>query len=212
VLADRYEGKRLNRPNDLVYKSDGSPYFTNPPFGLPRFHEAPRRELPDSGVFRWAGGALTLVSTDLSGPNGLAFSPDERLYVTNRDVRKKVVMRYEVRPDGGLANGCVFFDMGGAAGEEALDGMKVDQRGDLFVSGPGGVWVISGEGKHLGTIKAPELPANSAWGDEDGRTLHMTARTSLYRVRLGIPGMRPRRARERAHRSRVGATSRPPPS
>jgi gluconolactonase len=192
VLADRYEGKRLNSPNDLVYKSDGSLYFTDPPFGLPRFHDDPRKELPYSGVFRYADGKLQLLSTELSGPNGLAFSPDERhLYVTNWDVNKKVVMRYEVQADGSFANGRVFFDMTAAPGEEALDGIKVDQRGNLYVSGPGGLWIISPEGKHLGTIKAPELPANFAWGDEDGKTLYMTARTGLYRIRLNIPGIRP---------------------
>ena len=192
VLADRYEGKRLNSPNDLVYKSDGTLYFTDPPFGLPRFHEDPRKELPYTGVFRYADGRLRLLTTDLTGPNGIAFSPDERhLYVTNWDLRKKVVMRYEVASDGDLANGRVFFDMTGAPGEEALDGLKVDQRGNLYVSGPGGLWIISPEAQHLGTIKTPELPANFAWGDEDGRTLYMTARTSLYRVRLGIPGIRP---------------------
>jgi gluconolactonase len=193
VLADRYEGKRLNSPNDLVYKSDGALYFTDPPFGLPQFHADPRKELPYSGVFRYADGwRLRLLTTDLTGPNGIAFSPDERyLYVTNWDVKKKVVMRYEVAVDGGLANGGVFFDMTGAPGEEALDGLKVDQRGNLYVSGPGGLWIISPEARHLGTIRMPELPANFAWGDEDGRTLYLTARTSLYRVRLGIPGMRP---------------------
>jgi len=192
VLADRYEGRRLNSPNDLVYKSDGALYFTDPPFGLPRFHEDPRRELPYTGVFRYADGGLRLLTTDLTGPNGIAFSPDERhLYVTNWDLKKKVVMRYEVAADGGLANGRVFFNMTDAPGEDALDGMKVDQRGNLYVSGPGGVWIISPEAKHLGTIRIPELPANFAWGDEDGRTLYMTARTSLYRVRLGIPGIRP---------------------
>ena len=192
VLADRYEGKRLNSPNDLVYKSDGALYFTDPPFGLPRFHEDPRKELPYTGVFRYADGRLRLLSTDLTGPNGIGFSPDERyLSVTNWDVHKKVVMRYEIDRDGGLANGRVFFDMTGAPGEEALDGLKVDQRGNLYVSGPGGLWIISPEAKHLGTIRMPELPANFAWGDEDGRTLYMTARTSLYRVRLSIPGIRP---------------------
>jgi gluconolactonase len=192
VLADRYEGKRLNSPHDLVYKADGALYFTDPPFGLPRFHEDPRKELPYTGVFRYADGRLRLLTTDLTGPNGIAFSPDERyLYVTNWDLKKKVVMRYEVTADGGLTNGHVFFDMTGAPGEEALDGLKVDQRGNLYASGPGGLWIISPEAKHLGTIKTPELPANFAWGDEDGRTLYMTARTSLYRVRLGIPGIRP---------------------
>lgn len=192
VLADRFAGRRLNSPNDLVMKSDGGLYFTDPPFGLPRFHADPRKELPYSGVFRYAEGTLRLVSADLTGPNGLAFSPDERfLYVTNWDEKKKVVMRYAVTPDGGLANGRVFFDMGGAPGEEALDGMKVDQRGNLYVSGPGGIWVISAEGRHLGTLRLPELPANFAWGDADGRTLYMTARGGLYRMRLGVPGIRP---------------------
>jgi gluconolactonase len=192
VLADRHEGKRLNSPNDLVYRSDGALYFTDPPFGLPKFHEDPRKELPYSGVFRYADGRLSLVSTDLSGPNGLAFSPDEKyLYVTNWDTKRKVVMRYEVAADGSLTAGRVFFDMGGAPGEEALDGMKVDRQGNLYVSGPGGLWIIAPSGKHLGTIHLPELPANFAWGDEDGRTLYMTARTGLYRMRLGVEGIRP---------------------
>jgi gluconolactonase len=185
VLADRYQGKRLNSPNDLVYRSDGTLYFTDPPFGLPKFHDDPRRELPYTGVYSLRNGKLRLVSADLKGPNGLAFSPDERvLYVTNWDEKKKVVMRYEARPDGTLANGRVFFDMTAAPGEEALDGIKVDRQGNLFVSGPGGVWVISPAGKHLGTIRAPMLPANLAWG-ENGRTLYLTARTGLYRMRLG---------------------------
>ncbi len=124
VLADRYEGKRLNSPNDLVYRSDGALYFTDPPFGLPKFVDDPRKELPFSGVFCLINGDLKLVSTDLSGPNGIAFSPDERyLYVGNWDLKKKVVMRYEVRPDGTLANGEVFFDMTGAPGEDAIDGI-----------------------------------------------------------------------------------------
>jgi gluconolactonase len=190
VLADRYEGKRLNSPNDLAYRSDGALYFTDPPFGLPRVYDDPRKELPWSGVFLLKDGALRLVSTDLAGPNGLAFSPDERfLYVTNWDVQRKVVMRYEVAADGSLTNGRVFFDMTGAPGEEALDGVKVDRDGNLFVSGPGGVWVIAADGRHLGTIRGPELPANFAWGDADGRTLYLTARTGLYRLRLGPPGL-----------------------
>src|SRR5207249_367104 len=184
-------GKRLNSPNDLVYKSDGSLYFTDPPFGLPKFFDDARKELPYSGVFRVADGKVQLLTTDLTGPNGLAFSPDEKyLYVDDWDVKKKVVMRYRVERDGTLSHGDVFFDMTSEPGEQALDGMKVDQKGNLYVSGPGGVWIISPAGRHLGTIKAPELPANMAWGDEDGRTLYMTARTSLYRVRLKIPGVR----------------------
>ncbi len=192
VLADRYPngpgGKRLNSPNDLVYRSDGALYFSDPPFGLPKFHDDPRRELSFTGVFCLIGGELKLVSTDLTGPNGLAFSPDETfLYVTNWDEEKKVVMRYEALPDGTLANGRVFFDMGSAPESEALDGIKVDRTGNLFVSGPGGLWVLSGDGKHLGTLRGPELPANFAFG-EDCRTLFLTARTGLYRLRLATSG------------------------
>ena len=148
--------------------------------------------LPYSGVFRVADGKVRLLTTDLTGPNGLALSPDEKFfYVDDWDVKKKVVMRYRVEPEGTLSHGEVFFDMTSEPGEQALDGMKVDQQGNLYVSGPGGVWIISPAAKHLGTIKAPELPANFAWGDEDGRALYMTARTGLYRIRLKIPGIRP---------------------
>jgi gluconolactonase len=192
VLADRFEGKRLNSPNDLVWRSDGTLYFSDPPFGLPRFYDDPRRELPFSGVFAWQGGALRLVSRDLLGPNGLAFSPDERfLYVGNWDPQRKVVMRYEVGRDGSLANGRVFFDMTGAPGTEALDGLKVDEQGNLYVSGPGGIWVLSPGAEHLGTIRAPRLAANFAWGDADGRTLYLTARSTLYRMPLRVAGIRP---------------------
>ncbi len=194
VLADRYQGKRLNSPNDLAYRSDGALYFTDPPFGLPKFFADPRKELPYSGVFLLKDGALRLVSQDLNGPNGLAFSPDEKfLYISNWDVKKKVIMRYAVNADGTLANGRMFFDMAGAPGEEALDGLKVDQQGNVYASGPGGVWIVSSAGKHLGTIQAPELPANFAWGDTDGKTLYLTARTGLYRIRLNVPGVRPYR-------------------
>jgi len=192
VLADRYDGKRLNSPNDLVYRSDGVLYFTDPPFGLPRFHDDPRRELDVTGVFRVRDGRVSLESSELTGPNGLAFSPDERhLYVTNWDPARKVVMRYPVGADGALGRGMVFFDMGAAPGEEALDGIKVDVRGNLYVSGPGGLWIIAPDGKHLGTIRGPELAANFAFGDADGRTLYLTARTGLYRIRLGVAGIRP---------------------
>jgi gluconolactonase len=192
VLADRHEGKRLNSPNDLVYRSDGSLYFTDPPFGLPKFYEDPRKEIPYSGVYLLRDGTLRLVSRDLKGPNGLAFSPDEKyLYVDNWDPERKVVMRYEVEPDGTLSGGAVFFDMAGAPGEEALDGLKVDRMGNLYVSGPGGLWILSPEGTHLGTLQIPELAANFAWGDEDGRTLYLAARTGLYRIRTKIPGIRP---------------------
>ena len=194
VLADRYEGKRLNSPNDLVYKSDGALYFTDPPFGLPKFFDDPRKELPYSGVFRVSpdGKIVQLLTNELSGPNGLAFSPDEKyFYVDNWDEKKKIIMRYEVNPDGTLSNGKVFFDMTSAEGEDALDGMKIDQKGNLYVSGPSGLWIISPEGKHLGTIVGPEHPHNFAWGDDDGKTLYLCAKTGLYRIRLNIPGTRP---------------------
>jgi gluconolactonase len=188
VLADRFEGKRLNSPNDLVVKSDGSIYFTDPPFGLPRFDQDPRKELPFSGVFRISpAGRVELLSTDLKGPNGIDFSPDERyLYVTNWDPEKKVVMRYEIGADGRLSKGIVFFDMTQAKGEEALDGIEVDEAGHLFVSGPGGVWILASDGRHLGTIRTPRLPANFAWGGEDGRSLYLTARSTLYRLPLKV--------------------------
>lgn len=192
ILADSYNGKRFNSPNDLVYRSDGTLYFTDPPFGLPKFFDDPRKELPFSGIYSIYKGKLQLINNELSGPNGIAFSPDEKyLYVGNWDEKKKVVMRYEANADGTLSNGKVFFDMTSAPGEDALDGIKVDQQGNLYVSGPGGLWVISAEGKHLGTIIAPKHIHNMAWGDEDGKTLYLCARSSLYRMRLNIPGVRP---------------------
>ena len=188
VLADKYEGKRLNSPNDLVYRSDGALFFTDPPFGLPKFYDDPRKELSYSGVFALYKGQLKLVSTDLKGPNGIAFSPDEKyLYVGNWDPEKKIVMRYEVGADGSLSNGKVFFDMTQTSGEDAIDGIKVDRQGNLYVSGPGGLWIISAEAKHLGTIIAPKHPHNLAWGD-DGKTLYLTAQGSLYRMPLKIAG------------------------
>ncbi|HYE65587.1 MAG TPA: SMP-30/gluconolactonase/LRE family protein [Pyrinomonadaceae bacterium] len=195
VLADKYEGKRLNSPNDLVYASNGTLYFTDPPFGLPKFFDDPRKELSFSGVYAIYKGKLQLLTKELSGPNGIALSPDEKyLYVGNWDEKKKVVMRYEVKRDGTLARGQVFFDMTGAPGEDAIDGIKVDRQGNLYVSGPGGLWVISSAGKHLGTIIAPKHIHNMAWGDEDGKTLYLCARTGLYRMRLNIQGIRPAEA------------------
>ena len=192
VLADKFEGKRLNSPNDLVYRSDGTLYFTDPPFGLPKFFNDPRKELPFSGVFAAKDGKIQLVSKDLTGPNGLAFSPDEKFfYVDNWDDHKKVVMRYEVQPDGSLKNGKLFFDMTSAGTEDALDGLKVDKAGNLYVSGPGGLWILSPQGKHLGTIIAPKHPHNFAWGDADGKTLYLCARSGLYRMKLNIEGIRP---------------------
>ena len=192
VLADSYEGKDLNSPHDLAYRSDGSLYFTDPPFGLPKTFEDARRELAFSGVFRVAEGEVALLSDELRGPSGLAFSPDDKhLYVSDGDPTHRAVVRYQVKPDGRLGEGEDFFVLGKEAGEDALGGMKVDQQGNLYVCGPGGVWVLSAEGRHLGTIAGPETPLNLAWGDEDGRTIYITAMTSIYRLRLSVPGIRP---------------------
>jgi gluconolactonase len=189
VLADHYGSARLNSPNDLVYRSDGTLYFTDPPFGLPKVFDGPAKETPFSGVYRLRNGVVTLESRELSGPNGIALSPDERhLYVDNWDVQRKVVMRYDVAADGSLSNAQVFADLTAVPGDIALDGIKVDQDGDVFVAGPGGVWVFSGDGRHLGTISPPEHVANMAWGDDDGRTLYLAASTGLYRIRLGVAG------------------------
>lgn len=192
VLADKFDGKRLNSPNDLVYRSDGALFITDPPFGLPKFYDDPRKQLPFSGVFSVKDGNIKLVSSDLKGPNGIAFSPDEKyLYVGNWDPEKKVVMRYDIDAQGNASNSKVFFDMTKAPGEDAIDGIKVDQKGNLYVCGPGGIWVISAEGKHLGTIKAPKNPHNLAWGGADGKTLYITAQNTLYRMPLNIAGVRP---------------------
>jgi gluconolactonase len=192
VLADRYQGKRLNSPNDLVYRADGSLYFTDPPFGLPRAFEDPGKELAFSGVYRLQDGRLTLLTSELSGPNGIAFSPDERyLYVSNWDLKRKVLMRYPVKADGTLAEGRVFYDFTSEPEEVALDGVKVDRLGHVYVSAPRGVWILSPEGKPLGRIEPPEHDANFAWGDDDARGLYLTASTGLYRVRVAVPGVRP---------------------
>ncbi len=189
VLADRFEGKRLNSPNDLVYRSDGALYFTDPPFGLPKFFDDPRKELPWSGVYAVINGQVKLVSRDLTGPNGLAFSPDEQyLYVDNWDVARKVILRYEVSPDGGLHDPIVFLDLTGVRGEQAFDGLKVDRKGNVYAAGPGGLLVISPQGKQLGTIRFAEQPANLAWGDADRQTLYVAARTGIYRIRLLVAG------------------------
>jgi gluconolactonase len=192
VLADRYDGRRLNSPNDLVYRSDGVLYFTDPPFGLPNVFNDPRKELPYSGVYCVKDGIVKLVSTDLDAPNGIALSPDEKtLYVNNWNEKRKVILRYEVKGDCALANSKVFFDMTDAPGNDALDGLKVDQEGNVYSTGPGGIWIFSPEGKHLGLVKGPEDPHNMAWGDDDGKTLYITALTGLYRMRLNIAGVRP---------------------
>jgi gluconolactonase len=205
VLAERYQGKRLNSPNDLVYRSDGALYFTDPPYGLPTQSDRdPQKELPFNGVFRIpsaashrAGAApddakLQLLIKDLTRPNGIAFSPDEKyLYIAVSDPAHKVWMRYDVKPDGTVANGRVFFDATSSTGPGAPDGIKVDRQGNLYGSGPGGLWIFSPEGKHLGVLKLPEVMANCNWGDADAKTLYITASSGLYRVRLKIPGVKP---------------------
>ncbi len=198
VLAEKYEGKRLNSPNDLVWKSDGSLYFTDPPYGLQtQRDDDPLKELPFNGVFRITPAGKgewkpELLIKDLTRPNGIAFSPDEKfLYIAVSDSARKVWMRYEVKSDGTLGPGKVFFDATASKEGGAPDGMKIDRKGNVYGTGPGGVWVFSPQGKHLGTIKTPEIPANCNWGDADGKTLYMTARTGLYRIRLSIPGIRP---------------------
>jgi gluconolactonase len=199
VLADSFEGKRLNSPNDLVYRSDGTLYFTDPPFGRPGMFDDPERELEWSGVYCARDGAVTLVTDELEGPNGLAFSPDERyLYVGNWDPRRKVVMRYEIDAAGDpVGDGELLHDMTPAPGEDAIDGLKVDEAGNLYICGPGGIWILSPEGERLGLIELPEAPHNLAWGDGDARSLYVTALTSVYRMRLGIPGVRPAQPGER---------------
>src|SRR5262250_1171934 len=192
VLADRYDGKRLNSPNDLVYRSDGALYFTDPPFGLPKVFDDPRKELPYSGVYCVKDGQLKLVSTDLDAPNGIALSPDEKtLYVNNWNDKNKIILRYDVNPDCSVSNGKLFFDMTNAPGADALDGLKVDQQGNVYSTGPSGLWIISPEGKQLGLIKGPEDPHNMAWGDDDGKALYITALTGIYRMRMNIAGIRP---------------------
>jgi len=188
VLADKFEGKRLNSPNDLVYRSDGTLFFTDPPFGLPKFFADRRKELGFSGVYSLYKGKLQLVSKDFTGPNGIAFSPDEKyLYVSDWDEKYKVVNRYEVNADGTLKNGKLFYDFTSVPGEDALDGIKVDTAGNVYVSAPGGLQILSPAGKHLGTIIAPQHVHNMAWGD-DGKTLYLCARTGLYKIRFNVAG------------------------
>jgi gluconolactonase len=189
VLADKFNGKRLNSPNDLVYRSDGALFFTDPPFGLPKFADDPRREQPHFGVYSVKDGKVQLVSTDFTGPNGIAFSPDEKsLYVGNWDEKRVVVFRYPVNADATLGKGHLFYDLTTAGAEDAIDGIKVDRAGNVFVSGPGGLWVFSPDGKHLGTLRGPEHPHNMAWGDAHRQTLYLAAQTGIYRLRLNNPG------------------------
>lgn len=188
VLVDRCQGKRLNRPNDVVMRSDGSVYFTDPGMRVP----PEQREIDTSPVTCVApDGSASLATTDCEYPNGLAFSPDERtLYVAN--TRPQMYIRaFDGQPNGTLTHSRVFADM--SSTEEGVpDGMKVDTQGRIFCTGPGGAWVFDATGRHLGTIRLPEIPANCAFGGSDHRTLFFTARTSVYSVRVKVPGIAPR--------------------
>lgn len=202
VLADAYEGRKLNSPNDLVYKSDGSLYFTDPPYGLRTQSDTDKdKQLKVNGVYRIAHalqqkpgapperGALELLVSDLPRPNGIAFSPGEKyLYVDNSEP-KKIWMRYTVRPDGTLADPKLLYDATSDPRVGGPDGMKVDVEGNIYSAGPGGVWIFSPEGKHLATIGMPERTANMAWGGADRKTLYITASSSVYRIRLNIAGL-----------------------
>ena len=162
------------------------------PFGLPASFADPKKELPFSGVFRVRDGAVSLVTAELPGPDGIALSPDGRhLYVGNRDPDRKIVMRYTLDSAGSVSAGEEFFDMTRAEGEDAIGGIKVDTAGNMYVCGPSGIWLLSPGGDHLGTLGLPERPHNLAWGDDDSRTLYITALTSIYRIRLSVPGVRP---------------------
>lgn len=192
VLADRYQGKRLNSPNDLVYRSDGSLYFTDPPYGLAKQDRDPDKELSVNGIYRLApDGSLHLLDGRQYRPNGIAFSPDEgTLYVANSESERNFVLAYPVESDGRLGPERVFFEFPSERIPNRPDGIKVDAIGNVYVAATHGVWVLDRLGKPLGVITPDERPANIAWGD-DGRTLYIAASTSLYRIALLVPGVRP---------------------
>jgi len=186
VLADSFKGKKLNSPNDVVVKKDGTIYFTDPPYGI----KTSQQEQQIQGVYRLApkSAEIVVVASDFEKPNGLAFSPDEKtLYIDDSSTRRHIRV-FDVLPNGHITNGRVLHDM---SKEEKgnPDGMKVDRNGNLFCTGPGGVWVFHPNGQHLGTIITPEKPSNCAWGDHDFRTLYITAKTSVYAIRVTTPGI-----------------------
>jgi gluconolactonase len=187
TIADRYDGMRFSSPNDAVFDSRGTLYFTDPPYGLPEGPGDPTQETPFHGVYRLGvDGEVTLLTDELSRPNGIALSPDEKtLYVANSDPERAIWMAYDLLPSGRIANGRVFFDATDLVGESPglPDGLKVDAAGNLFATGPGGVLVFSPDGRHLGTIRTTQATANCAF-DEDGATLYMTADGYLLRIRL----------------------------
>lgn len=191
-LATRFEGKRFNSPNDLAVRRNGDVYFTDPPYGLEKTNDSPLKELPFNGVFRLApDGKVTLLVKNLTFPNGIAFSPDEKvLYVAVSDGKATRLMAYDVTADGGVTGERVFFDaqpLRDAGGKGLCDGLKVDRAGNLWATGPGGVLVISPTGKHLGTLATGVPTANCGWGD-DGSTLYITANNMLLRVKTKTKG------------------------
>jgi gluconolactonase len=191
ALASAYDGKRLNSPNDVVVRKDGTVYFTDPPYGLTQpFGEVAEQELPFHGVFMLSPGAATptLLLDDGERPNGLAFSPDERLLYL-ADTPRHEIRVFDVREDGTLANGRLFARTDPNEGEGRPDGVKVDRKGRVYVAGPGGIWVFDPQGSALGILKTPERAANLNWGHLDGQTLYVTATSSLYRVRLQAGGV-----------------------
>jgi gluconolactonase len=191
TLVDRFEGKRINSPNDLVFKSNGDLYFTDPPFGLPKSYDDPRKETPFQGIYRYSkNGDLALLTKDIKAPNGIAFSPDEKkLYVSNADAGNAVWIVYDIKPDGSIANGKVLFDATAwtKTKKGVPDGMKVDREGNLFAAGPGGIYVIGPDGAHLGSIETGVATGNVAWG-EDGSSLFIASNTNVYRLKLTTKG------------------------
>ncbi len=193
VLADRYQGRRFNSPNDLAYRANGDLYFTDPPYGLKGLNQDPHRELAFNGVYKLdPRGRLTLLTDALTFPNGIAFAPDQNtLYVAVSDPKNAVLMAFGVRADGSLEHGRVFFDANALvrAGRKGLpDGLKLDRAGHIFLGGPGGILVLSPTGRHLGTIVTGNVTANCAFGD-DGATLYLAADNSLMRIRLRTTGL-----------------------
>ena len=189
ILAERHEGQRLNSPNDLVFRSDGALYFTDPSGGN-RFADWDlKKELPYQGVFLLKDDKLQLVVKDLERPNGITLSPDEKFLYVNDSV-KRAILRYDVRPDGSVANGKVFADMSAGKDTGSPDGMKFDARGNLYSVGPGGIWVFAPDGKPLGLIVPPEFAPGFAFGDADAKMLYMAASTQLVRIRVNNAGAR----------------------
>jgi gluconolactonase len=187
IIAERYDGKRLNSPNDLVFRKDGALYFTDPSGGG-RFGEWDlKKELPYQGVFLLKDGMLQLLIQDLDRPNGIVLSPDEKSLYVN-DSNKRVIMCYDLRPDGTVANGRLFADMSMGKGNGNPDGMKFDERGNLYSVGPGGIWVFNPAGKQIGLIVPPENAPGFAFGDPDRKALYIAASSRLARIRLNVAG------------------------